>query len=83
MPRFKRTHIYLPEELFFKLKAKARIEGSSISAIMRAAIAEYLGEDGTRISQSDVLWEMVGASKTKDRDLSENHDEYLYGKTLS
>lgn len=35
----------------------------------------------TKDKLGDPLWNMIGSSSSKDRDLSVNHDAYLYGKS--
>ena len=80
MPTLKRTQMYFPEEILRELKRKASEEKTTIADIVRKAVSALLKKEKTKNWTEDPLWNMVGASKSKDKDLSVHHDKYLYGK---
>jgi predicted nucleic acid-binding protein len=80
MPTLKRTQMYFPEEILRELKRKASEEKTTIADIVRSAVSELLKKEKTKNWMGDTLWNMVGTSSSKDKDLSVNHDKYLYGK---
>jgi len=47
---------------------------------VRDAVSELFKKKTVKNWQKDPLWNMVGSSGSKDKDLSINHDKYLYGK---
>lgn len=80
MPTLKRTQMYFPEDLLRRLRRKAEEENTTIAYIVRKAVSELLRKENAKNWIEDSLWKMVGSSSSKDRDLSVNHDKYLYGK---
>ncbi len=80
MAMLKRTQMYFPEDVIMKLKRKASREKTTISDIVRNAVSEFFSKEKTKDWKKDPLWDMVGSSTSKDKDLSVNHDKYLYGK---
>ncbi|OGW47467.1 MAG: hypothetical protein A2Y66_00975 [Nitrospirae bacterium RBG_13_41_22] len=80
MTTLKRTQMYFPEDMLSELKRKADEEKTTIANIVRIAVSEILEKEKKRNWIEDPLWDMVGASRSKDKDLSVNHDKYLYGK---
>ena len=72
--------MYFPEDMLSELKRKADEEKTTIANIVRIAVYEILEKEKKRNWIEDPLWDMVGASRSKDKDLSVNHDKYLYGK---
>jgi len=80
MPTLRRTQMYFPEEILRELKRKSREEKTTIANIVRSAVSELLRKEEAKDWMQDPLWNMVGSSSSKDRDLSVNHDKYLYGK---
>ncbi len=80
MPTLKRTQMYFPEETLRELKRKARENKTTIADIVRSAVSERLEKEKAKNWMEDPLWNMVGASSSRDKDLSINHDKYLYGK---
>ena len=63
-----------------KLKRKVEKENTTIADIVRNAVSEVIVKEKSKNWIKDSLWDMVGSSSSKDRDLSINHDKYLYGK---
>ena len=80
MPTLKRTQMYFPEDVLRELKRKAREEKTTVAEIVRSSVSEILRKEKAKDWIEDPLWNMVGSSSSKDRDLSVNHDKYLYGK---
>lgn len=80
MPTLKRTQMYFPEGILREIKRKAGEEKTTASNIVRGAVIELLKKDKRKNWAEDPLWNMIGSSSSKDRDLSVNHDKYLYGK---
>ena len=80
MPNLNRTQLYFPEDLWKELKKKADQEKTTLSQVVRLAVTDFLKKDQAKNWENDTLWDMVGSSKSKDKDLSVNHDKYLYGK---
>jgi hypothetical protein len=63
-----------------ELKAKAKREQTTVSEIVRVAVVEHLGRKSTANWDNDTIWHIVGFADSSTGDLSENHDDYLYGK---
>jgi len=80
MSTLRRTQMYLPEDILRELKRRSAEEKTTIAAIVRSALSEFLGKNREKNWLEDPLWKMVGASSSKEGDLSVNHDKYLYGK---
>jgi len=80
MSTLKRTQMYIQEDILIKLKKKADAEKTTVAGIVRNAVSEFLGKEKAKDWAKDPLWSMVGSSSSKERDLSVNHDKYLYGK---
>lgn len=80
MPTLKRTQMYFPEDILRELKKKAKGEKTTVANIVRDAVSMLLKKEKEKNWIEDPLWNMVGSSSSKDRDLSVNHDKYLYGK---
>jgi len=71
-----RTQIYLPRRLHRALRAAARARGVSMAQLIREAAARTLGEGA---GLEDPLAALIGAVDEGPRDLSREHDHYLYG----
>lgn len=76
----KRTQMYFYENALIELKRKAKEENTSIANIVRNAISEFLAKEKRKNWIEDPLWNMAGSTRSKDKDLSVNHDKYLYWK---
>jgi len=72
MHTLKRTQMYFPEDVLRELKRKANEEKTTVTHIVREAVSELLKKEKAKSWAED---------SSKDRDLSVNHDKYLYGKT--
>lgn len=77
----KRTQIYLPEELYYRLKEKSRSTGKPMAEFIRDSLEKYLEEgEKTGLYPDDPIWQITGKGQSDDGDLSVNHDRYLYGQ---
>lgn len=78
----KRTQVYFPESLYRQIAKRARTESKSSAQIIREAVTEYLVEKKGKQGidwDNDPLFKAVGIMKSGIKDLSTNHDHYLYG----
>jgi predicted DNA-binding protein len=74
-----RMQIYLTEELYEQLKQKSRQSGQPMAEHIRESLGKYLAEPDTEgLTTADPIWNISGTVKSKDGDLSVNHDHYLY-----
>jgi hypothetical protein len=79
--RKRRSQIMLDDELYEALVREAEIEGRSVSALVREAVAEWLAPRSQRRIQETPFWELVGQGDGGQGDgepISENVDRYLY-----
>lgn len=75
-----RTQIYLPEDLYRKLKLRTQATGQSMAAQIRESLERYLAqEEASQDDPRDPVWELAGKARSKEGDLAEQHDLYLYG----
>jgi hypothetical protein len=70
-----RTQVLLDEEGYRWLKEQARETGSSLSALVRAAVAARREAGGGQ--PNDAVLALVGAFTDDRGDVSLRHDEYL------
>lgn len=76
-----RTQVYLPEELYRRLRARASKTGKSMAEQIRESLERYLDETEAAVPKpDDPLWGLAAQAEGTDRDLSSRHDTYLYGK---
>ena len=80
MPTLKRTQMYFPEDLLNELKKKADQDETTLSHVVRSAAIDFIKKDKVKNWDNDPLWDMVGSSRSEDKDLSVKHDKYIYGK---
>ena len=71
-----RTQIQLEERQFRYLKAKARRNGKSISALLRELVDHHIHEQAE--SGNDPLMEIVGMVEGPAGATARNHDAYLF-----
>lgn len=75
-----RTQIYLPKQLYQRLKRVAERRKVSKAAVVRQALEQHLKEDRAASPwENDPIWNIVGGGKSTKGDLSVRHDDYLYG----
>jgi len=82
MPAFKRTQMYFNEDVLRELKKKAKEEKTTVAELVRESVSILFEKEREKNWIDDPLWNMIGSSSSKDRDLSVHHDKYLYGKKL-
>jgi hypothetical protein len=73
----RKAQIYLPEEQYRGVKAAAKNKRSSFSQVVREAVAVYLAKDASRWA-NDPISKHIGMFRSKEGDLAENHDRYIY-----
>jgi len=71
-----RTQIQLTEEQYTALKHRARREGISLSASIRAAVDAWLGRSERADAVSRSL-ASVGKFRSGEKDISRRHDDEL------
>lgn len=80
----KRTQIYLPTDLHRQAAAFAKGQGRSLAQVIRLSLVDFLKKRTHRLSkqayEKDPIWQLVGAIRSKEGDLSRCHDYYLYGR---
>jgi len=77
----KKINLYLTNLQHKELKDKAYHDDISMSELVREAIDEYLTNNKRGQSfdpQKDSFFKAIGTMKSKETDLSANHDKYLY-----
>ena len=68
----------IPEELWRALKAKASLEGMTVSEALRIAIGGYLTGSIARVAGTTDPWSGITAiGSSGSSDVSELHDHYL------
>lgn len=74
----KRTQVYFPEKLYRDVKKRAKAESKSLAAVVREAVQKHMA--GKEIDwENDPIFKLAGIMKTGTKDLSVNHDHYIYG----
>ncbi len=75
-----RTQLYLPEEIIWELKLVAQRLDNSVAEIVRKALVKGIPQIEEKGQKNlDAIVGMVKSDKAP-RDLSENLDQYLFGK---
>jgi hypothetical protein len=81
--RKRRSQIMLDDDLYQGLAQEAAAEGRSISSLVREAISQWLAPRRARGIKDSPFWDLVGTGHGReagDLPVSENVDEYLYGR---
>lgn len=73
-----RTQIYLPEELETEIRFRARKDKKSKAEVIRGALKKGL-EDKRASNLGNELLRIANLGGRGPKDLSTNHDDYLYG----
>ncbi len=79
----KRLNIELPIDQYELLRKQANTTGTTVTGIIRKLIDDFrlhLPVEVRKNYQNDPLYKMRG-SFDGPKDLSENHDHYLYGRS--
>lgn len=74
-----RTQIYIPQELYQKLKKRGRKLNKSLAQQIREALNAYLFPREKELHPNDSIWQIVGKASSGKGDIARNHDKYLYG----
>lgn len=75
-----RTQIILPVEVHRRVTKLARRKGLSMAEVIRRAVEQYLDADaGAQKDPFAMLSDLAGSGGAHD--VSDRHDEYLYGTT--
>lgn len=72
-----RTQVYLPEDLYTRIHLEARREKKKAAAVVRELLQKGLVQKKKQ-SLGDALLELSKIGAKGPRDLSINHDKYLY-----
>lgn len=72
-----RTQIYLEEEMYEELTARARREGTTLAGLIRDLLRRALG--GLGASEPDPFDSVIGLGAGDGAAVAENHADYLYG----
>jgi len=90
----RRTQIYLPEDLYEKVRRVSYEQKKSIAGVVREALAEYLAPEKAKaqaiteaeekgLSEKELknhpLYRIIGMCSTGIEDGAEKHDHYIYG----
>lgn len=76
----KRAQLYLPKDQWKKITKLAKDKRISFAELAREAFDDYLRKSKTRW-ENDPITKHIGFLKGHERDLSENHDHYIYDDT--
>ncbi len=72
-----RTQVYLPEELYTRIQLEAKREKKKAAALLRELLQRGLVQKKKQ-SLGNALLELAKIGAKGPRDLSTNHDKYLY-----
>ncbi len=78
-----RTQLYLDVEQKKILERRSRATGKSVGQLIREAVDEIYKLRrplNKSLSQDDPIWDYIGAGRSKEKDISTHHDQYLYGR---
>lgn len=73
-----RTQIYLDEKQKRTLEEEAKRKHTSLASLVRKAIDRHLLESIP--NKKEPLEKIIAVGKSGLKDVSEKHDDYLYGK---
>ncbi len=76
-----RTQIYLEDEQYEMLKARARSEERSMAELIRFVLDEYLNGRPSA-GGKDPLLQAIGIGKGDGSAVAENTEEFLYGEKI-
>jgi hypothetical protein len=81
-----RTQVYLPRDIYIKLKKRANEEDISMAHQIREALTQHVVESEAYTESSskysipshDPLWDMIGMGKNGPEDGSRHYNKYIY-----
>jgi len=76
----KRTTIVLPPELKTRAMKRARNRGISLGKLIRESLEETLKQSARSSGEDPFFADKAVFRGRAPRDLSKNHDKYLYGE---
>ena len=74
-----RTQIYLEEDMYDELTARARREGTTLAGLIRDLLRRALG--GLAAAEPDPFDAVIGLGAGDGAAVAENHADYLYGSS--
>jgi hypothetical protein len=74
-----RTQIYLEQNQYELLRARARREGKSLAAVIRDSVDAYIGGPVAKAAR-DPLQRVIGIGKGDGAAVAENYEDFLYGE---
>lgn len=79
-----RTQVYLPKDIYDKLKQRAAEGDTTMANQIREALAKYVTkpvqQEGAIFPKDDPIWDMIGMAESGVEDGSVNHDKYIYAR---
>lgn len=75
-----RTQIYLSPEQHEQLKERGARDKKTMAYVVREAVDQYLlqGQNPPVFPADDPLYDLIGLFRSGLKDVSANHDKYLY-----
>lgn len=74
----RRTQVYLEDEHYRALRARARREGKSMAAVLRDILERHFGLL-TEPGESDPFDDVIGIGEGDGSGIAEHFEDYLYG----
>jgi hypothetical protein len=74
-----RTQVQLDEETYEALRRRAFTEKKSLSAVVRALLAQALGVTPRKKRRRRYNFDFIGKFRGEETDVSVRHDDYLWG----
>lgn len=75
-----KTNLYFPKDQYAAMKQITKKLGTSIAGYVRQVIDKDIkAREEKKDWENDPAWNIIGIGRTKERDVSINHDHYLYG----
>ncbi len=78
----RRTQLYLEDSQRRTLERLSRKSGKSVGQLVREAVDEvYCGKRVAEkpLTGDNPIWSFIGSGESRETDVSERHDHYLYG----
>jgi plasmid stability protein len=79
-----RTQVYLPRDIYERLKERAEAEGMTMATQIREALTQYVfmvareEKVAPILTADDPIWNIIGMINSGITDGSVNHDKYIY-----
>ena len=74
-----RTQVYLKQNQYELLKARARREGKSLAEVIRDSVEAYFGRAAIS-ARKDPLRSVIGIGDGDGSAVAENYEDFLYGE---